>query len=138
MKTLIALSLLATTLVPAIASAETSRGELRRDRQDIREEREEYRDAQRYGSRSDIREEREEYSDARREYREDLRDWRGDRRHLSNGRWDQHHGYSYGGRGLPHVRGPYRWVRDHRDALLIDIRNGSVRRVIPGFYRHRR
>jgi Ni/Co efflux regulator RcnB len=138
MKTLIALSLLATTLVPAVASADTSRGELRRDRQDIREEREEYRDAQRYGSRRDIREERGEYSDARREYREDLRDWRGDRRHLDQGRWDQRSGYSYGGRGLPQARGPYRWVRDHRDALLIDIRNGSVRRVIPGFYRHRR
>jgi Ni/Co efflux regulator RcnB len=138
MKTLIALSLLATAMVPAVALADTTRGELRRDRQDIREERREYRDAVRYGDRSDIREEREEYGAARREYREDLRDWRGDRRHLNNGRWDQRYGYSYGGRGLPHVRGPYRWVRDHRDALLIDIRNGSVRRVIPGFYRHRR
>jgi Ni/Co efflux regulator RcnB len=138
MKTLFALSLLATAIVPVAASADTTRGELRRDRQDIREERQEYRDALRYGSRSDIREERDEFSDSRREYREDLRDWRGDRRHLDHGRWDQRYGYSYGGRGLPQTRGHYRWVRDRGDALLIDIRNGSVRRVIPGYYRYRR
>ncbi len=135
MKTLIALSLLATAMVPVAASADTSRGELHRDRQDIRKERDEYREAQRYGSRADIREERDEYSDARREYREDLGDWRGDRGDHFN-RWDRRHS-AYSGRSLPYVRGPFRWTRDHGDALLIDIRNGSVRRVIPGFYRHR-
>jgi Ni/Co efflux regulator RcnB len=135
MKKLIALSLLATAMVPAAALADTSRGELRRDRQDIREERDEYRDALRYGSRHDIREERDDYSDARREYREDLRDWRGDHGGYNN-RWNR--GYSaYSRRSLPYVRGPFRWTRHHGDALLIDIRNGSVRRVIPGFYRHR-
>lgn len=59
--------------VPSAASAQSQR-ELRRDRQDIREERRELRNAYRSGDRRDIREERRDVREARREYREDLRD----------------------------------------------------------------
>jgi Ni/Co efflux regulator RcnB len=56
--------------VPTAASAQSNR-ELRRDRQDIREEQRELRDARRRG---DIRDERRDVREARQEYREDLRD----------------------------------------------------------------
>ena len=80
MRKLITAALLAASaLAPAAAQAQ-SYGELRRDRQDIREERRELRDAYRRGDRRDIREEREDLRDARREYREDLRDYRRDYR----------------------------------------------------------
>jgi Ni/Co efflux regulator RcnB len=131
MKKLIGLSLIAAVMVPVAAQAAASRGELYRDRQDIREERHEYHDAQRYGSPRDVREERGEYRDARREYREDVQDWRHDRRP------GYHRGYPAfrsGWHAQPRAYGQHRWVRRHHDALLIDIRDGSVRRVIRGFY----
>ena len=160
MKRLIGLSLMAAVLAPATVSAETTRGELRRDRQDVREERRELRDAQRYGDRRDVREERGEYRDARREYRQDLQDWRQDRRANHNrgyrrGHWNAPFRYNaftpgyriqpryYGQRyyianpnryGLTGAYGSQRWVRHYDDALLIDIRSGTVRRVIRGFY----
>lgn len=73
-----ALSMLGATVAatPALAGDRdrVSRGEIRRDRQDVREERREYRQALRYGDRRDIREERREYRDAKRELRQDRRD----------------------------------------------------------------
>jgi Ni/Co efflux regulator RcnB len=145
MKPILILSLLATALLPAAAQAHGSRGELYRDRQDIREERDEYRDALRYGSRHDIREERDEYRDARREYREDARDWRGDRHDRLRGNEYPRYGYrnygyqNYGYQGrdyrLPRAGYGTRWVRHHHDILLIDIRTGYVRNVIRGYYR---
>lgn len=73
-----ALSILGATVAatPAMAGDRdrVSRGEIRRDRQDVREERREYRQALRYGDRRDVREERREYRDARRELRQDRRD----------------------------------------------------------------
>lgn len=80
MRKLITAALLAASaLAPAAAQAQ-SYGELRRDRQDIREERRELRQAERRGDRGDIREERRDLEDARQEYREDRRDYRQDRR----------------------------------------------------------
>jgi Ni/Co efflux regulator RcnB len=78
MRKLITAALLAAVAIPTIAlpgtaSAQSNR-ELRRDRQDIREERRELRQAYRTGDRRDIREERRDLREARREYREDLRD----------------------------------------------------------------
>jgi len=35
---------------------------------------------------------------------------------------------------LPPADGPYRWVRYYDDVLLVDIRNGLVVDVIPGFF----
>jgi Ni/Co efflux regulator RcnB len=155
MRKLIALTLAAAALMPAAASAAVSRGELQRDRQDIREERRELRDAQRYGSPRDVREERGEYRDAKREYREDMQDWRhryrGNDRAFRGDRWNGNSGYTafrpgwqvkrdfYGSRyqlanpgryGLPPAYGANRWIRHHDDALLVNLRSGQVVRVI--------
>jgi Ni/Co efflux regulator RcnB len=77
MRKLILAALMGATLVPGAAMAQNR--ELRRDRQDVREERRELNQAYRSGDRRDIREERGEYRDARRELREDRRDYRQDR-----------------------------------------------------------
>ena len=73
----------AATLSPMAAQAQTR--ELQRDRQDVREERRELRDAQRYGDRDDVREERREYRDAKREYREDWREYKQRNRNVFRG-----------------------------------------------------
>jgi Ni/Co efflux regulator RcnB len=97
---LILTALMAATLVPVAASAQ-SNDELRRDRRDIRQEQRDLQDARMRGDRRDIRDQREDVRDARQEYREDLRDrdrawgrddWRGWRDRNPNfytrGRWD--------------------------------------------------
>jgi Ni/Co efflux regulator RcnB len=127
MKILLTASILALGLTPVAAQAHGQghggRGELWRDRQDIREERRELDDAYRYGSIRDIRDERDDVFEARREYREDLRD----RRYRG-------HGYNRHAYRLPAAYGSHRWVRRHRDALLINTRNGRVVRVVRGYY----
>jgi hypothetical protein len=135
MKKMLTLALLASALGPMAANAATSREELRRDRQDIREEQRDFQNARRYGSRSDVRDEREDYADARREYREDLRDFRRDRgRHYAHGRnHNDRWGPAVSHRNLPRAYGPFRWVNYRGDALLVDTRNGDIRRVIRGF-----
>jgi Ni/Co efflux regulator RcnB len=142
MRTLIMAGLMATSLLPAAAQAQwIDRGEARelhRDRVDIRDERRDLNYAYRYGDRRDIRDAREEYRDARREYREDYRDARRDYRggdyrggwyaprHSYHSRYYVNDWHRYGwGRPI----GYQRWVRSGRDALLIDIRNGYVIRV---------
>lgn len=163
MRKLVSLGLAAAALLaPAMASAEVARGELRRDRQDIREERREYQQAVRRGSPARIAEERREYRGAVREYREDLSDRRDDRRddRRAYGRphrepWSApfaYRGYRngfradashYGARyriahparfGLAPAYGPTQWVRHYDDALLIDLRTGLVRRVVPNVF----
>ena len=168
MKKIITAALLAAVAMPAVvvptaASAQSNR-ELRRDRQDIREEQRELRDARRRGDRSDIRDDRE----ARQEYREDLQDrnrrwgdndWRDYRTRnrgvYARGNWRAPFGYTRfrtGVRIAPSYWGPryvigdpwryrlppagrfQRWVRHYNDVLLIDMRRGVVVRVIPGFF----
>jgi len=167
-KKIITAALLAAVAMPAVvvptaASAQSNR-ELRRDRQDIREEQRELRDARRRGDRSDIRDDRE----ARQEYREDLQDrnrrwgdndWRDYRTRnrgvYARGNWRAPFGYTRfrtGVRIAPSYWGPryvigdpwryrlppagrfQRWVRHYNDVLLIDMRRGVVVRVIPGFF----
>lgn len=78
MRKIITAALLAAVAMPAIALPSAanaqSRAELRRDRQDIREEQRELRDARRHGDYRDVRRERRDVREARQEYREDLRD----------------------------------------------------------------
>lgn len=146
MRNLIVAGLMATSLLPAAAQAQwIDRGEareLRRDRADIREERRDLQYAYRYGDRRDVRDAREDYREARREYREDYRDARRDygRRDWGGG-WTAHRSYyeprhhirDWDRHGYARPYGTQRWVRHGRDALLIDIRNGYVIRV----YRNR-
>ncbi|MFD1033645.1 RcnB family protein [Sphingomonas hankookensis] len=150
MRKILLAALAATIALPAVAApamAQSAR-ELRRDRQDIREER---RDLNR----------------AQRNYRENLRDrawgrndWRayrqGHRNLYARGNWNapfryqafrpglaigrpyyaQRYWIANPGRyRLPPARGGYqRWVRHYNDALLIDQRRGRVIDVIRNFY----
>jgi len=148
MRKAILTGLLAATLVPGLAQAQSP--ELRGDRRDVREEQREYRDAVRRGAPDRvIREERRDVVEARREYRDDWRDHR--RRNpdvYRGGGWYAPRGYSYrrvdvGYRFNPafydrrywvdpvryHLRpAPYghRWVRYGNDVVLINIGSGRV------------
>jgi Ni/Co efflux regulator RcnB len=99
MRKFVALALAASILSPMAASAAVSRGELARDRADVREESRDYRQAVRRGSPAQVREERGEYRDSVRELREDRRDARNegwhegrrvayDRGHGQHDRWN--------------------------------------------------
>ncbi len=101
MRKLIIGILMAATVMPAAAMAQ-SPGELRRDRQDVREEQRELNRSIRRGDHPrEVREQARDVRDARREYREDLRD-----RDRSWGRndWRNHR---QGNRGL-YSRGNWR------------------------------
>lgn len=150
------LGLLAATITPVMASAQTP--ELRRDRQDIREERRDLRDAQRHGDRHDVRDERRDLRDARQEYRGDWRDYRRDHRDVyRQPAYVGPRGYRYrpvavgqrfessyyGNRyviadpyryRLPRATGFQRWVRYGNDVVLVNTRTGRVVQVYNGFF----
>ena len=128
---LLAAVALPTIAIPGVASAQSTR-ELRRDRQDIREERRELRDAYRRGDRRDIREQRGDVRAARREYREDLRD-----RDRAWGR-DDWRGYRTSNRAV-FARGswnaPFRYTR-FRPGLRIGAPFYGTRYVIADPWRY--
>ncbi|MGE3745666.1 MAG: RcnB family protein [Sphingomonadaceae bacterium] len=156
MRKAILLGLLAATVTPVMASAQT--GELARDRREIREERRDLRDAQRYGDRRDVREERRDLRQAKREYREDWREYRRDHREIyRRPAYVGPRGYryrpvvvgnrfepSYYGRRhviadpwryrLPAATGNRRWVRYGNDVVLVNIHNGRVIQVYNRFF----
>lgn len=149
--------LVAATLAPALASAQSP--ELQHDRRDIREQQRDLRDARAYGDRRDVREERRDARDARGEYREDWRDYR-----RQNGAAFRHGRYVGPNRGwryrpvtigtrfepafygqrywiadpysyrLPRPLGYQRWVRYGNDVVLVDTRNGVIAQVYNGFF----
>jgi len=149
MRKLIIAGLMAATMMPAAASAQ-SRGEIRRDRQDVREEKRELRDAQRYGTRRDVREERGELRDARRELREDRQDRRQHRRGYTRyqapySSWSYrpvNRGYNLQPRFYTQryyapgyrVQGNQRWIRYGDDLLLVNARNGRVLQVRRNYF----
>lgn len=155
MRKTILLGLLAATILPASAMAQSA-GELRRDRQDIRQEQRDLRDAQRYGARRDVREERRDVQRARQEYREDWRDYRRTHRDVYRaGRWSapfRYHSWRVGAVIGPtyyssryYIADPYRyrlprpaanlrWVRHYNDVLLVNVRTGRVVQVHRGFF----
>jgi Ni/Co efflux regulator RcnB len=118
MRTLIATALLAATLTPVAAQAQSNQ-ELRHDRREIREQQRDLRDAYRSGDPRAIRAERRDVRDARQEYREDARDrdrawgrddWRGwrDRNpgYYARGSWNAPFGYTAFRPGL-RIGAPY-------------------------------
>jgi Ni/Co efflux regulator RcnB len=157
MRKMILLGLIAATALPGIASAQTN--ELRRDRQDVREQQGELRDAQRRGDRGDVREERRDVREARREHREDWREYRRDNRNnfrrpayvgprgyryrpLEVGYRFQQPSY-YSSRyiisdpslyRLPRANGYDRWVRYGNDVVLVNIRTGRIVAVNRDFF----
>lgn len=83
MRQLILTALMVATAFPAIApiaASAQSNGEIRRDRQDVRQQEHQLDDAQRSGDRQDVRDERRDVRGARQELRNDVRDRHGDRR----------------------------------------------------------
>ena len=151
------MGLLAAVALPGMASAQTR--ELYRDRQDIREEQRELRDARDHGDRGDIREERGELRDARHEYRDDWRDYRRSHRDVYRmPRYEGPRNYRYrhmsvGNRfapayyseryvivnpwryRLPRTHGHQRWVRyGDNDVALVNIRNGRILRIYRDFF----
>ena len=157
MRKLILTVLMTAVAIPAAAvpAAAQSRGELRRDRQDIREERRELRQAQRYGDPRDIRDERRDVRRAQREYREDLNDrnrawgrndWRGwrdrNRNLYARGNWNapfRYNQFRVGARiGQPYFGQRY-WINDPWRYRLPPVRGAQrwIRHyndVIPGRY----
>ncbi|MBB4640929.1 RcnB family protein [Rhizorhapis suberifaciens] len=154
MRKVIFVALMAATVLPGMAAAQTR--ELSRDRQDIREEQRELRHAQRYGDRHDVREERRDVREAKREYRQDWREYRRDHRDTyARGNWRSPNRYRsfnpgvrieqryYGSRyviadpwryRLPPARGNMRYVRHYDDVLLVNMRTGRVVDVYRNFF----
>jgi Ni/Co efflux regulator RcnB len=155
MRKFIIAGLLAATVVPTVASAQ-SYGEARRSEQRLREEQRDLRQAQRYGDRRDIREERRDVRDARREANQDWRDYRRSHRDVyRGGNWRAPFRYSQWNVGAQlrpsyyssryYITDPYRyrlrapgrdlrWVRHYNDVLLVNVRTGRVMEVNRGFF----
>ncbi|WP_422061427.1 RcnB family protein [Sphingopyxis sp.] len=145
--------LIAAMMVPAVAQAQTR--EIRNDRRDVREERGELRDAQRYGDRGDVREERREYRDAKRDLRDSKQDWRRDTRYqnyrapfkyqqfrvgatLRSNYYTPAYRPTYDSRwGVPHPGRGLTYVRHYNDLLLVNVRTGRVVQVYRNQFRWR-
>jgi Ni/Co efflux regulator RcnB len=147
-------AVIATTLTPMAAQAQTRA--LQRDRQDIREEKREVRDARRYGDRQDVREERRDVREARQEYREDWQEYRQRNRNAFRGtRFTAPFRYrsfsngvsigssyyapryrvaNYANYRLPQPGRYQTYVRHYNDVLLVNTRTGRVIRAYRGFY----
>lgn len=150
MRKLILLSLIAAAAMPAAASAQ-SRQENRHDRHDVQEQRQDVRDARRFGDRHDVREERRDVRDARMGLRRD----RSDRRHVGYvapyRNWSynsinigfqlrpsfyssRYYVTDYSMRGLRHPGRFQRWVRYGDDLVLVNVRTGRVIQVLRNRY----
>lgn len=158
MRKLLISALIGATVLPATGAVAQSYGEARRSQQEVQRERQDLRDARRYGDRRDVRDAREDLRDARREAREDWRDYRqNNRRVYTLPRYYAPRGLAYRpvrtgvvlNRGfygqryviadpyryrLPRANGVQRWVRYGNDVLLVNTRNGRVLQVINGFF----
>jgi Ni/Co efflux regulator RcnB len=134
------LLLFAAAVLPVAANAQTSRGELARDRRDVREERRELDRALATGDRREVRDEREDLREAKQEYREDLRDrnryaYRQGIR-ISRAYYEPRYYIAQPWRyKLARPTGYDRWVRHSNNVLLINTRTGYVRQVRYGFFR---
>ena len=162
MRKLIITALLTAVALPSAASAQNYR-DVRRERQDVREEQRELDRAYRSGNPRRIREERQDLREERRELRQAQRwgrdDWRGyrntNRDLYRGGRWNAPFRYNtfrpgvriapnYWGQRywindpyryrLPGVGRNQRWVRHYNDVILVDTRRGVVLDVNRGFY----
>jgi len=145
MRTLILTALVAATVMPIAAEAQSYR-DIQRDRREIRDDRRDLRE-----DRRDLREDRN-----RRWGDNDWRDWRNRNRGVyARGNWRapfRYYAFRPGVRIAPTYFGssywiadPWRyrlppagygqrWVRHYDDLLLVDTRRGIVLRVINNFY----
>ena len=158
MKRMILAAVAATILMPAGAQAQDTR-ELRRNQRELQRDRQDLRDAQRYGDHRDVREARQELREDRQEAREDWRAWHRDHRDVyrrpayrgpAGYRYrpvavGQRFAPGYYGRDyriddyrtyrLPQPRYGYQnWVRYGNDVVLVDTRSGRVVEVYNRFF----
>ena len=116
--------LMAATAFPAVASAQTYQ-DLRRDRQDVRQQQHELNQARRYGDRHDVSREQRDVRDARRNLaedrnrawgRDDWRGWRNQNRNLyARGNWNapfRYQNFRVGARIAPSYYGQRYWIVD--------------------------
>ena len=122
MKKFITAALLAAVAMPvAIPAAQAqSQREVRRDRQDVRQERNDVQRAQRRGNPQEVRQERRELAGARQELREDRRDRD---RAWGNNDWQSHRNGNRGVYARGNWRAPFRYN---------SFRNGS--RISAAFF----
>ncbi|CAN5212208.1 hypothetical protein BH09PSE3_BH09PSE3_02790 [soil metagenome] len=85
MRKIMVAALMAATILPSAAMAQN--GELRRDRQDVRQEQRDVQRARQSGDPRAVHQERRELQGARQELREDRRDVRNDRREWRRDDW---------------------------------------------------
>lgn len=146
-KKLIFASLAALALVPSTAMAQSG-ADLRRERQDVREQQRDVRDARR-----DLRQEQRELRDAKWDYNREVRDYDRARPWNANFRYQR---FAVGARiqpayyGRNYVISDYgrfhwarpganqQWIRHFDDALLVNVRTGRVVKVVPNAFRYRR
>jgi Ni/Co efflux regulator RcnB len=155
MRKLIILGLLAATVAPSVASAQ-SYGEARRSERQLRDEKRDLQQAKRNGTRRDVQEQRRDVRDARQEAREDWRDYRRSHRDVyRRGNWRAPFRYTAWNSGAQlrpvyyssryYITDPYRyrlprpganlrWVRHYNDVLLVNVRTGRVVQVHRGFF----
>jgi Ni/Co efflux regulator RcnB len=150
MSRIILAGLMAAVSIPTVAAAQ-SNGELRRDRENVQEQRDDLRDARQRGDRRDVREEREDLRDAREELREDRSDRRRSQYRAPYRNWRystirpgfQLRSAFYGSRyyiaepgryGLQRTARNHRWIRYGDDLVLVNLRNGRVLQVMPSRY----
>ena len=156
-KFLITVAAVAATLSPMAAQAQTR--ELQRDRQEVREQKSDLKDAKRYGDRQDVREERRDVREAKQELREDRQDWRGykqnNRQAFRGTRFNAPFRYrtfnngvsinssyyapryrvsNYSNYRLPQPGRYQTYVRHYNDVLLVNTRTGRVVQAYRGFY----
>ena len=127
MRKLIIGVLMAATAFPAVASAQTNQ-DVRRDRQDVRQQQHELDQARRYGDRHDVRREQRDVRDARQNYRHDVNDrnrawgrddWRSyrntNRNLYARGNWRapfRYQTFRAGARIAPSYIGQRYWIAD--------------------------
>lgn len=157
MRKILIAALAASTLVPAMASAQSA-GEVRRGQQEVQRDQRDVRQAQQQGDWQKAQRARQETREDQREVNEDWRDYRKSHRQVfQRGTYNAPRGmryrpvsagftfqrafYSnryqlndYRSYRLPNPGYNHRWVRYGNDAVLVDTRTGRALRVINGFF----
>lgn len=157
MRKILIAALAASTLVPAMASAQSA-GEVRRGQQEVRRDQSDVRKAEQQGDWKKAQRARQETREDRRELNDDWRAYRNSHRQVfQRGYYSAPRGmryrpitvgytfqpafYSsryqltnYNAYRLPNPGYNHRWVRYGNDAVLVDIRSGRALRVISGFF----
>lgn len=136
--------LIAAMMVPAMAQAQTR--DLSRDRQDIRHEQRDVRQAQRPGDNRNVR---NQQRDVRQDHRQD---WKRDKRYTNWRAPFKYQRFAAGNRmnsryyaptyrlnydarwRIPHAGRNMTYVRHYNDLLLVNTRSGSVVKVYRSFF----